>query len=233
MDASMSPFSFDKRKKGNERVDRQSLGRLYFFSDIYILPFTRHNIKYLIQPLPARLPYVMMVLPNELYVGAKDRSTTQPRVILVTPTPPLWTAGSLGRRYRIRRLYADLPASFQYLGNQGDMFFVIKDARASVLIKEAIELRFEPVSTTTSNVKVGTLCTRRRHQSARFDKKIRIHARGGFRLSVVYNCSIFSTLALPLRCGYQLLWGTISELSELGFQAEYTRFTRRKSQKHR
>ena len=34
------------------------------------------------------------------------------------------------------------------------MFFVIKDARASVLIKEAIEVRFEPVSTTTSNVKV-------------------------------------------------------------------------------
>ena len=50
------------------------------------------------------------------------------------------------------RLYADLPASFHYLGNQGDVFF--RCARASVSVKETFEVRFEPVTWTTSNVKV-------------------------------------------------------------------------------
>ena len=50
-----------------------------------------------------------------------------------------------------RCVYADLPASFYYLGNQGDAFF--RDARASVPVKETFEVRFEPVTWTTPNVK--------------------------------------------------------------------------------
>ena len=59
----------------------------------------------------------------------------------------------MGRQYRIRP-YADLPAPFQYLGDQGDKY-VFRDARASVYIKETFEVRFEPVSSTPSNMKVS------------------------------------------------------------------------------
>ena len=72
----------------------------------------------------------------------KDRLIPHPRVTL---SPPLWTAGSSGHRYRIRP-YADLPASFQYVENQGDMS--LGRAHASLSIKEAFEVRFEPVSLT-------------------------------------------------------------------------------------
>ena len=41
----------------------------------------------------------------------------------------------MGQEYLIRP-YADLPASFQYLGNQGDVLFVLGDARGSVCIKD-------------------------------------------------------------------------------------------------
>ena len=44
------------------------------------------------------------------------------------------------------------PASFQYQGNQGDVFF--RDTRASVSVKETFEVRFGPESSATSNVKV-------------------------------------------------------------------------------
>ena len=51
-----------------------------------------------------------------------------------------------------KRPYADLPASFLYLGNQGDMSS--GTARASASVKETFEIRVEPVSSTTPNVKV-------------------------------------------------------------------------------
>ena len=57
----------------------------------------------------------------------------------------------MGRLYRIR-LYANLSAPLQCLGNQGDMCF--RDARASVFMKETFEVRFEPISSTTGTVKV-------------------------------------------------------------------------------
>ena len=56
-------------------------------------------------------------------IGVKDRSITQSRVILRTTSAPL-KGGILGRRYSIRP-YADLPDSFQYLGNQGGVFLGI------------------------------------------------------------------------------------------------------------
>ena len=40
---------------------------------------------------------LVKVLPTELDVGVKDRSITQPRIILITRST---TVGSLGRRYR-------------------------------------------------------------------------------------------------------------------------------------
>ena len=59
----------------------------------------------------------------------------------------------MGCKNRIR-LYADLPASFHYLGNQGGVFF--RYARASVSVRETFEVGFELVTWTTSNVKVSS-----------------------------------------------------------------------------
>ena len=83
-------------------------------------------------------------------MGVKDQSITQPRVILITLSP-LLNGGIFGASepHSIRP-YTDLPASFQYLGNQGDVFF--RCARARVSVKETFG--FEPVTCTTSNVKV-------------------------------------------------------------------------------
>ena len=56
----------------------------------------------------------------------------------------------MGRRNRIHP-YADLPASFHYLGNQRGVFFGC--ARASVSVKETFDVGFDSVTWTTSNVK--------------------------------------------------------------------------------
>ena len=67
--------------------------------------------------------YYVMALPAELWGGVKHRPITQPRVFLITlfPPPPSLNGGifwGVGTAYI--GPYADLPASFQYLGNQGD-----------------------------------------------------------------------------------------------------------------
>ena len=88
-------------------------------------------------------------------MGVEDRSITQPRVSIIALSPPL-NGGILGASvsytWYLVWPYADLPASFQYLGNQGDKS--PGTARASVSIKETFEVRFEPVPSTKSNVKV-------------------------------------------------------------------------------
>ena len=63
--------------------------------------------------------------------------------------PPSKRRDLWGVRTVYIRLYNDLPASFRFLGNQGDVVF--RCARASVSVKEAFEVRFEPVTWTTSN----------------------------------------------------------------------------------
>ena len=55
----------------------------------------------------------------------------------------------------------DLPVSFHYLGNQGDVCVLFRCARASVSVKETFEVRFETVTWTTSNVKVLPTTERR------------------------------------------------------------------------
>ena len=63
----------------------------------------------------------MELSPTEL-IEVKDRSITQPKVILISynTLPPSERRGSLGHQYR-KRPYADLPFSFEYLGKQGDV----------------------------------------------------------------------------------------------------------------
>ena len=58
--------------------------------------------------------------------GVKDRSSTQPRVSLITFSPP-WNGGIFGT-YRLTglriRSYVPTPTSIQILGTQGDMFII-------------------------------------------------------------------------------------------------------------
>ena len=89
----------------------------------------------------------MRVSPTELLGGGKKTIEYPAQGNPLQHSPLLWPAGPLGRRYRVRP-YADLPASFQYLGNQGDMLF--RDARASVSIKK---ISSEVTSPSTPKVK--------------------------------------------------------------------------------
>ena len=96
-----------------------------------------------------KLPTWYLVLSSR---GKVSIEYPQPRVVILITLPSLQTTGSLGHRYGIRA-YADLPAPLQILGNQrGDAPSGI--ARESGSTKETCEVRFEPVSSTTSNAMV-------------------------------------------------------------------------------
>ena len=93
----------------------------------------------------------MKVLP----LGVKGRWVTQPLgVILTTLSPPLdgvifWAL------VPYIRSYADLPASFQYLGNKREICFEGRFPQRSYGVKETPAVRFETrVLPTTPNVKV-------------------------------------------------------------------------------
>ena len=98
---------------------------------------------------PKGLP--VKVLPTELYVGVKislDYPAQGPyNTLNPSERRDLWGDWTV---YVCTLTY--LPTSFHYLGNQGDVFF--RYARASVSVKETFGVRFEPVTWTTSNVKV-------------------------------------------------------------------------------
>ena len=85
-----------------------------------------------------------------LATGVKDRSITQPRVILIRPPPPL-NGGIFGAS----EPYTSVRWPTRFVSSPGDPgWCVFKDARASVSVKETFEVKFDPVTWTTSNVKV-------------------------------------------------------------------------------
>ena len=92
------------------------------------------------------------VFPTELY-EVKDRSIAQPRVILVTLFPPL-NGGIFGASEPYTS--ARWPTRFVSLPGEPGRRVVFRDvpASASASNKETLEVRFEPVIWTTSNVKV-------------------------------------------------------------------------------
>ena len=71
-------------------------------------------------------------------MGVKDRSISQLRVILVTlSSPPLNGGIFWDVTVPYTAVYVDLPAAFQYLVNQGDIYiYIFRDARASVISAE-------------------------------------------------------------------------------------------------
>ena len=87
--------------------------------------------------------------------GVKDRSITQPRVSLLTFSPP-WNGGIFGT-YRLTglriRSYVPTQTSIQILGTKGDVF-IIRRTRKHFFLGEMFEVVFELVSSTMPNVMV-------------------------------------------------------------------------------
>ena len=84
-----------------------------------------------------------MELPTELSgISVKDRAITQPKVILIIPSPPS-NVGIFGASVPYTNVR--WPTRFVSMLREPGRC-VSSDARASVSIKEAFEVGFEPVS---------------------------------------------------------------------------------------